>query len=195
MRRRREFRIAEGLFGCLFPGRDTEFVLGDLQEEYLRRCNASRPLTVSFWYWKQIARSILPLLGLSLHQRGWLGTAGIALAAFLIASGLEFLLNLAIAGIWHTGEPVPLLYSTLTGLSATGFCGYFGTLMRRGTAFVLAGITVLFVAALILIDAGTAPLWYALVFLVMGPIASISGGFLYAIRKDHRSSSGSRQVS
>ena len=60
-------RLAEWLAALSLPGGDRDAVLGDLAEEFADLAAERGPRAAAAWYWRQIARSLLPNLRRTVH--------------------------------------------------------------------------------------------------------------------------------
>ena len=98
--------------------------------------------------------------------------------AYIAAGALEFAGTMAISKLLTPGAPVYTVISLVVGLTTMVIGGYFATWIRPGAATVMAGIVMIVVAVLIMTMSGSAPLWYGVAFLVVGPLATLAGGAL-----------------
>jgi hypothetical protein len=171
-------RAPEWLLHSLLPARELEYVMGDLVEEYALRSAGSSTLPVRYWYTMQVCRSIVPLIWTSIARAGWLSTLSIAGAAWVSASVVE---ALATALLQQLLAPDSLLFtvgSAAIGLATIAAGGYVAGSIKPQSSIVMAAIVLVVVVTLMATAAGSAPLWYALVFLVVGPVAAVSGGVI-----------------
>ena len=169
-------RLPEWLFECLLPARELEYVMGDLVEEYALRSRRSSALPVRYWYTMQICRSIVPLLWASIARAGWPSTLAIGGAAWITASVAE---TVGIALLQVVLAPQSVFFtaaSAAIGLATMVGGGYVAGRMRHSSPMVMAAIVLLVVVGLMTTASGSAPLWYAIVFLVGGPLATVGGG-------------------
>jgi hypothetical protein len=169
-------RLPEWLLECLLPAPELEYVIGDLVEEYALRSRRSSALAVSYWYTMQVCRSIVPLLWTSMARAGWLSTMAIAGAAWIMASVVE---ALGIALLQVALAPESIFFtacSAAIGLATMAGGGYVAGRIRQSSPMVMAAIVLLVVVGLMTTASGSAPLWYAIVFLVGGPLATVGGG-------------------
>jgi len=171
-------RVATWLLACLLPRADREAVVGDLIEEYAIRAQSTSPSSVVRWYWGQIWRSIPLILWSTVRRGGALSTLGVALGAYIAAGMLEFAGTAAISRLLDTNARAFAILSVIVGLATIGLAGYFAAWIRSGAASALAGIVMIGVATLMVTKSDSAPLWYALVFLIIGPLAALGGGAL-----------------
>jgi hypothetical protein len=160
----------------LVPLHTLDAALGDLAEEYALRAQSTSPLAVSRWYWGQIARSMPQMMWIDIRRQGWVATVAVGCAAWLIASFIEAAADRLLIAWLGPDAPVHALPGALVGLSALGFGGYLAALVRPAATKVLAGLTAVVVVALTIAGAGDVSPWYAAIFLVFGPLASIAGG-------------------
>ena len=177
MRDRIPPRLATWFLSCLLSEADQEAVIGDLIEEYeLRRSQSSR--NVSWWYWNQVLRSVLPLLWTAVRRTQWPGILGAAVAAYVLVTIIESAASIAVQQLIVPGAFVQGLISLTVTLSAIVLGGYVAARIRRGAAAALAVLIALTVVALMTATSESAPLWYQVGFLVFGPLASLAGGAL-----------------
>jgi hypothetical protein len=152
-------------------------VIGDLIEEYaLRQAHSSR--RVSWWYWRQVCGSVLPLLSTAVGRERWPGILGAAIAAYAIVTIVESAATLAISRLLGPDTLAQDAMSLVTGLSAMVLGGYIAAWIRRGAAATLAVIIALVVIALMVTMSESVPVWYQIGFLVVGPLAALAGGAL-----------------
>jgi hypothetical protein len=183
--------MATWLLERVLPERDQEAILGDLIEEYELRARLTTPWMVSRWYWGQVCRSIPRMAWGSVSRGRWLPTLGVALGAYIAAGALEFAGTVAISKLLTPDAPGYTVISLVIGLTTMVIGGYFATWIRPGAGTVMAGIVMLVVAVLMTTTSGSAPLWYGLAFLVVGPLATLAGGTLC---RDRRTGGAGRAV-
>lgn len=175
-------RIATWLLACLLPRADREAVLGDLVEEYALRVQSTSSSRALWWYWGQACRSIPLMLWSSVRRYATLSTLAVAVAMYVAAGLLEFASTVAIAQLLDPHARAFTVLSVIVGLATMGLAGYTAAWIRSGAANVLAAIILIGVALLMVTRSGGAPLWYALIFLIVGPLAALAGGALRAGR-------------
>lgn len=178
MKRHLPPRVATWLIDRLLPERDHEAVLGDLVEEYAIRARSGTPSMASRWYWGQVCRSIPRMVGRSVSRGRWLPTLGVAAGAYIAAGALEFAGTVTIAKLLAPDTPAFSAISLVVGLATMVIGGYVATWIRPGAATFMAGIAMVVVAVLMMTMSDSAPLWYGLAFLVVGPLAALAGGTL-----------------
>lgn len=171
-------RVATWLAGCVWPHADRQVVVGDLIEEYALRARSTSPSLARRWYWGQICRSVPFALWSSIRRGSALSTLAVAAAAYVAAGVLEFAGTVVIARLLDaTARPFAVV-SAVVGLITFVLAGYVAASIRSGAAHALAGIVLFAVAMLMLTSSGSAPLWYVLIFLILGPLAALAGGAL-----------------
>jgi hypothetical protein len=182
-------RLPGCLLECVLPGRECDYVMGDLIEEYALRAQRSAAMPVRCWYTMQVCRSIVPLLWMSTARAGWLGTLGIAGAAWMAASIVEALGVMLLQLVLAPESFVFTLGSMAIGLATIAGGGYLAGRIRQPSPMVMAVIVLLVVVVLMATASETAPSWYAVVFLVGGPVAAVGGGIIAsgAVRRSVRS--------
>ena len=180
-------RSATWLLRCLLAEPDREAVIGDLIEEHaLRQASSSGHL--SWWYWNQVARSVLPLVWMTVRRGRWLGVLGAALVAFVVVTVVESAAMTATFRLFI--DPVAQARASFViGLAATALGGYVAAWIRRGAATMLAAMIALVVATMMIASRESVPLWFQLGYLILSPLASLAGGVL-APRGAARAESG-----
>jgi hypothetical protein len=179
-------RLAIWLVERFLPKADRDAIVGDLIEECALPARAStRPMT-ALWCWGQVARSI-PLLLWSHHRhRDWLGTLGVAIAAYVVTSVIEALGVAVLSRLLRPDAGFALVLAAIVGLGSMMLGGYAAASIRQGAAPALATIILLVVLVLFVTMPNSVPLWYGLTFLIAGPVAAVAGGWLNLIRRAHR---------
>jgi len=179
-------RIATWLLGCLLPLTDREAVLGDLIEEYAIRARSDPASMVDRWYWGQVYRSIPQAQWSAIRRGGAVTTLGTALAAFIAAGALEAATLAALAKVLGGDANQPTALSVVVGLATIVLGGHIAARIRPGAAQALAGIEMIAVVILMVTMTDSAPLWYGLTFLIIGPLAALAGGTLHVGRRTGR---------
>jgi hypothetical protein len=179
-------RTAIRLLEFLLPEEDREAVVGDLIEESAHRARVSSRAIAAWWCWWQVARSIPLVLWSALRHRRWFGTLGVAITAYVAASVLESVGVTVVLRLLHPGDRLAIVLSVIVGLATMALGGYAAASIRRGAAPVLAGIILIVVAVLMLTVPDSAPLWYGLTFLIVGPAAALAGGRLTLMQRAGR---------
>jgi hypothetical protein len=169
-------RLPGWLLECVLPGRELDYVIGDLVEEYALRSRRSSAMPVRYWYTMQVCRSIVPLLWTSMTRAGWPGTLAIASAAWVTASVVEALGIELLQLVLAPDSFSFILGSMVIGLATIAGGGYLAGRIRQPSPMVMAAIVLLVVVVLMATSSDSAPLWYALVFLIAGPLAAVGGG-------------------
>ena len=160
----------------LVPLQTLDAALGDLAEEYALRAHGRSPLRASGWYWGQLARSIPQMMWIDIRRGGVVATFAVAFAAWLVASVVESIADIALIAVFGSNDVVSALPGVLVGLGALALGGSLAALVRPAATKVFAALIVLVVAAFMIAGVGDAPLWYGIAFLVFGPLVSIAGG-------------------
>jgi len=167
--------IAAWLLTCLLPASDRDAVLGDLVEEHGIRARIASDPTAAVWFWKQVLGSIPWALWIGISRGAWLTTLGVAFGAYVVAGVIEFVGEAAIARlIGPDARALPVL-SAAFGLVTILIGGYVAARIRPGAATLLAAIVMLVVVMLFVTVPDSAPLWYGLTFLMVGPRRSQAG--------------------
>lgn len=178
--------IAIWLLERLLPEADRDAIVGDLVEESALRARTSTRITTAWWCWGQVARSIPLVLRSDLRRCQWLGTLGVAIAAYVSVSVIEFVSTAVISRAFRPDARLATVLSVIIGLVTMTLGGYTAASIRQGAAPVLAGIILLVVGVLFVTMPNSAPLWYGLTFLVAGPLAALAGGWLNVTRRTGR---------
>jgi hypothetical protein len=176
-------RPAVWLVGCLLPPAQRESLIGDLVEERTLRSSAQPGASDSSWYWRQVARSLLPLVWAAMLRRRWLGAAGAAIAGYGLFKVLELVGGAAVSRLIAPGSSAGGTVGILFGLFALALGGYVAARMRRGAAAGVALISALSVTEFLVTAEFPVPLWYAGALLVTCPGAALAGGALRLERR------------
>jgi hypothetical protein len=179
-------RVAKWLLERLLPERDRNTIVGDLIEESALRARASTRIATAWWCWGQVARSIPLGLWSDFRRRHWLGTLGVAIAAYVSASVIEFVSTAVISRMFRPDARLATVLSVIVGLVTMALGGYVAAAIRQGAAPVLAAIILIVVGVLFVTMPNSAPFWYGLTFLIAGPLAALAGGRLNLIRRTGR---------
>jgi len=172
------------LLQSILPHRDRDGMLGDLSEEYSLRSSASIA-TARRWYWGQVWRSIPAVLIARIRRDNWPLTMVVALGVYLLVGVLNVVGGLLVARL--LGAPIATDESgVIVGLTAIAIGGFVAARLRRGAAGVLGGLVVIVAVVLIASPRDPAPLWYQLIFLVLGPLAAHVGGTVASRVRLHR---------
>jgi hypothetical protein len=169
-------RWVSGAIAQLVPLPTLDAALGDLAEEYALRAQGTSALRASRWYWGQVARSMPQMMWSDIRRDGVLTTFAVAFGAWVVASVVESLADIALIALFGSDEVVSALPGALVGLGALALGGYLAALLRPAAPKVLAALIALVVALFMVAGVGSAPLWYGVAFLVFGPLMSIAGG-------------------
>jgi hypothetical protein len=105
------------------------------------------------------------------------------MGAFIVAGLFESVGTAALAKLVAPDGRNFTLLVLIVGLTTMVMGGYLATWVRPGAATALAGIVLVAVAILMISVSESAPLWYQLAFLTMGPLAAFGGGSLCLRRR------------
>jgi hypothetical protein len=167
--------LSQRILERLMPPAQAEALLGDLLEERRLRLQAGSEVSVAGWYWRQLASSVPALLWASVRRGAWLITVVTAVASYIAAVGLQFVLSSALSPMTsNSGPTVVGLFSFAAALAA---CGYVAASIRLGAARLLAFLVFATTCAMLAIST-RAPIWYEGSLLVLGPVAAIAGAAL-----------------
>ncbi len=172
-------QLGDWFLATLLPKSDREVMAGDLAEEYSIRIREASHASAVRWYWGQVFRSTSFTLWVAVIRGRWVATAGVALAAYVAASVLEYLTTVAISRLLAPSAAMNNVLSVVVGLTTMLLGGYVAAMIRRSAARALAAIVLIAVVLLMLAIPDSAPLWYQLAFLFLGPAASLTGGALF----------------
>jgi hypothetical protein len=167
--------LSQRILALLMPPAQAEALLGDLLEERRLRLQAGSHVSVAGWYWRQLASSVPTLLWASVRRGAWLITVVTAVASYVAAVGIQFVLSSALSPMTsNSGPTVVGLFSFAAALAA---CGYVAASIRLGAARLLAFLVFATTCAM-LANSTPASLWYEGSLLVLGPVATIGGAAL-----------------
>lgn len=168
--------LSQQILARLMPPAHAEALLGDLLEERRLRLQAGSHVSVAGWYWRQLASSVSALLWASVRRGAWLITVVIAVASYIAAAGIQFVLQYALSPM-TTSKSVREVVALLTFAAAVAACGYVAASIRLGAARLLAFLVFASTCAMLAINM-RAPFWYEGSLLVLGPVATIAGAAL-----------------
>ena len=167
-------RLPRWLLECVLPSHELEYVLGDLEEEYVLLSRSVSTAVADAWYWMQIFRSTPALVRSAIVRVGRIRTIGIALLAYVGASVVEAF-GTAGVSLLPLGSMTIHIANTVVGLTTMLAAGYVAARIQPPAAPVMAVIILAVVAVLMTTRGDTTPLWYQLAFLIGGPLAALAG--------------------
>ena len=167
--------LSQWIFARLMPPAQAEALLGDLLEERRLRLQAGSEVSVAGWYWRQLASSVPALLWASVRRGAWLITVVTAVASYVAANGIQFVLWSALSPM--TSKSGPTVVGLFSFAAALAACGYVAASIRLGAARLLAFLVFATTCAMLAIST-PASLWYEGALLVLGPVATIGGAAL-----------------
>jgi len=167
--------LSQRILAWLMPPAHAEALLGDLLEERRLRLQAGSEVSVAGWYWRQLASSVPALLWASVRRGAWLITVVTAVASYVAANGIQFVLWSALSPM--TSKSGPTVVGLFSFAAALAACGYVAASIRLGAARLLAFLVFAVTCAMLAIST-RAPLWYEGSLLVVGPLATIAGATL-----------------
>lgn len=162
----------------LMPSDRAEALLGDLLEERRLRLHTGSRASVARWYWMQLASSLPVLLWSPLLRRSSFLTLVIAVASYLAAGGVTFVLRAALSPMMTSPFVRSVIDVLLCGVIAMTAAGYVAALIRPGAAPLLAVLVFVAAPLMMALDPAGVPLWYEGTFLVLGSLAPIAGAAL-----------------
>jgi hypothetical protein len=164
--------LSQRILAGLMPPAQAEALLGDLLEEGRLRLQAGSQVSIAGWYWRQLASSVPVLLWASLRRGAWFITVITAVASYIAAVGILFVIQYALLPMTMS-KSVRMVGVLLTFAAALAACGYVAAAIRLGAARLLAFLVFAIHCAMLAISTG--PLWYEGSLLVLGPLATIAG--------------------
>ena len=167
--------LSQRILAWLMPPAHAEALLGDLLEERRLRLQAGSQVSVGGWYWRQLASSVPALLWASVRRGAWLITVVTAVASYVAANGIQFVLWSALSPM--TSKSGPTVVGLFSFAAALAACGYVAASIRLGAARLLAFLAFATTCAMLAIST-PASLWYEGSLLVLGPAATIAGAAL-----------------
>jgi hypothetical protein len=167
--------LSERILARLMPPAQAEALVGDLLEERRLRLQAGSQVSVAGWYWRQLASSVPALLWASVRRGAWLITVVTAVASYVAANGIQFVLWSALSPM--TSKSGPTVVGLFSFAAALAACGYVAASIRLGAARLLAFLVFATTCAMLAIST-PASLWYEGSLLVLGPVATIAGAAL-----------------
>jgi len=171
--------LSQRILERLMPPAQAEALLGDLLEERRLRLQAGSEVSVAGWYWRQFASSVPTLLWASVRRGAWLITVVTAVASYVAAVGIQFVLWSALSPMTSpmTSKSGPTVVGLFSFAAALAACGYVAASIRLGAARLLAFLVFATTCAMLAIST-PASLWYEGSLLVLGPVATIGGAAL-----------------
>jgi hypothetical protein len=170
------------LLRSLLPHRDRDAMRGDLSEEYTFRSSASIA-TARRWYWSQVCRSIPPVLIARIRRDNWPLTMLVALGLYVLVGVFNRAGGILVASLLGARLATYAVSGVIVGLMAIASGGYVAARIRPGAAGVLGGLVVIVAVALMASPSDPAPLWYQMIFFVLGPLAAHAGGAVASVRR------------
>ena len=167
--------LSQRILARLMPPAQAEALVGDLLEERRLRLQAGSQVSVGGWYWRQLASSVPALLWASVRRGAWLITVVTAVASYVAANGIQFVLWSALSPM--TSKSGPTVVGLFSFAAALAACGYVAASIRLGAARLLAFLVFATTCAMLAIST-PASLWYEGSLLVLGPVATIAGAAL-----------------
>ena len=167
--------LSQRILARLMPPAQAEALVGDLLEERRLRLQAGSQVGVAGWYWRQLASSVPALLWASVRRGAWLITVVTAVASYVAAVGIQFVLWSALSPM--TSKSGPTVVGLFSFAAALAACGYVAASIRLGAARLLAFLVFATTCAMLAIST-PASLWYEGSLLVLGPVATIAGAAL-----------------
>jgi hypothetical protein len=172
-------RWAGRLFACVLPPRDVEVAVGDLEEEYAVRSEATSMASAAHWYWGQVGRSIPILAWASVRQGGWATTLAVAVGACIVQAAVELTTKFAISAVVVPDTGLPAILTLFVTLPTLVFLSYLAARIRPGGATMLTAlILIAVVLQLVLKTNAGLPVSNQIAALVVGPSAAFTGGIL-----------------
>jgi hypothetical protein len=163
------------VFSWLVPSSQREALMGDLAEEYALRANGASPTAAFKWYLRQLCVSAPSLLWARIARAAWLGTAAVALLAYIAVAVVELIVNWAISRSSATGAVAYNPVGMAITFPMVVLIGYFAAWYRRRAAIVLGAMMLLAVLVMTVTTTENVPLWYRIAYFLVGPAAAFIG--------------------
>jgi hypothetical protein len=177
--------LAARLLTGIIHTNDRDALLGDLHEEYAARASAS-PSAAARWYWNQAIRSLPILLGRRARRGRWLSTLAIAIAAYVVVGALNAIGTWIV--MWLGGPVLPgNIPSAIVGLVAIGSGAHLASRLRPSAGEVVGGLVIIMAIVMLRFPMDASPVWYQLIFLILGPLAAHLGSASAAPTRGRRS--------
>lgn len=164
---------------CLLPRDIGEIVVGDLNEEFVLRAQATSRARAIRWFAAQAARSVPRLLLQSLRRWSWLKSLGVALAAWLALGLVEPYAHGVLSGFVDAGFRMQLVIDLAVGFAACACGGFLATWLHRGSALLYSLIGTGFLASMMTGANPELPAWFLAAFLAIALVAPIIGGSVF----------------
>jgi hypothetical protein len=170
-------RWVSRVFERLLPQHVADALVGDLLEAHAGRARAEGSCRAAWWYWREVARSIAPLLYAAFRHGDWVVAWAVGFVAYSVAVSAETSARVAVARVaTHTAvDAIPVL---IIYLCALALGAHVAVRARAGAAFGLALLVALTGVLHLVADRDGMPLWYRLVVLIAGPATALAGGAL-----------------
>jgi hypothetical protein len=169
-------RLATWLLGVFLPATERETIPGDLAEEFAFIVQGDGNARANRWYWRQTVTSVAPMLRSNIRRGGWLKTAGSVVVAYIVVALLVVAGDLASRRLMAPGELPFTRVSLLIAFPVMMLGGYLAERMRPRAARALAILFTLMGFVSLAITRDTAPFWYQIALIVIGPTTSLVGG-------------------
>jgi hypothetical protein len=165
--------LATKLLTGVIHSNDRDALLGDLHEEYAARASASPPAAAR-WYWNQAIRSLPILLGRRASRGRWLSTLAIAIAAYVVVGALNAIGTWLVR--WLGGSMLAgHIPSAVIGLAAISSGAHLASRLRPSAGEVVGGLVIVMAVVMLRFPMDASPVWYQLIFLILGPLAAHLG--------------------
>jgi hypothetical protein len=171
-------RPAIWIVGRLLPKADRDALLGDLAEESSLRQRSEAPPNEAWWYWRQISRSLGPLLWAAARRGRWLGVVAVAIVVYALITLLESYSDALISRLFVSGGIAFTIASLAFSPLVMGIGGYAAARLRRGAATLLAIISAVAIVRLMLLSGNAVAVAYLTGFLIVCPLTALAGGAL-----------------
>jgi len=171
-------RWADWILTRLLPEAQKDAVLGDLIEEHALRAATSPAPNESWWYLRQVSRSLAPLLWAAARRGQWLATLGAAVAAYGLIKIIESASAVTLFAVLAPQSSAFVLALYIFGPANMMLGGYVAARMRPGAATALAAISIIMVLQWMATAGSVVSIWFAAYFLVVCPLTALAGGAL-----------------
>jgi len=179
-------RWAGRLLAGVLPPSDVEAAIGDLEEEYALRSQATSLASATQWYWGQVARSVPVFAWASVRRGGWGSTLAVALGACVVQAAVELATKVAMSAVVTPDTRLPAILTLAVTLPTLVLLSYVAARIRPGGATMLTAVILVAVVLQLAVKTNAGlPVWNQIAALVVAPSAAFAGGIL-SLRARHR---------
>ena len=164
-------RISRLLLLAAAGAAEAEFVSGDLHEEFTELVKCRGPRAARHWYFRQVIRSIVPLLTLRIRSGEFTRALLAATAAVIPLAALDRLWSFVYSQIplKDSLDRAPVLLAINVAFLAMSAAAAGSMLRSRAQAFATSALLALLAGLVLWIAPGSAPALYVLSVLAAAP--------------------------